>query len=974
MKANDSSLPDGQELTPKGAGPITIPDKNEIPQDQEKKEVGHNTRIEQAETRAEQAEARTEEAKTRTEQAEVRTEQAETRTEQAKTRTEQAEIRTEQAETRSEQAIRDSELSYRRLFEAAKDGILILDADTGQISDVNPSLMQILDFSHEELVGTLLWELGPFRDIVSNKAKFDQIHQQGYVLFENLPLETKAGRKIVVEFVSIVYQVGEGNVIQCNVRDITERKKTEQSLTLLNACVSNLNDIVLITDANPIDEPGPRIVFANEALERFTGYTQAETLGRNPRFLQGPNTDRRVLQEIRDALVQQKQIRRQLINYKKDGTEYWMDTDIVPILDAGGECTHFVAIARDISEVKKNEESLNLFRTLMDRSPDAIEVVDPETGRFIDVNETACQRLGYTRDEMLSLSIPDVIVAGDSPFSMQLNVEEIRRTGFKIIEGRHRRKDGSTFPSEVNVQYIDLNRGYLVAVVRDITERKRTEARFRRLVDSNAQGVIFWNTKGEITGANDSFLHTVRYTREDLEAGRINWLAMTPLEYAQLDRRALEEIAATGASALYEKELICKDGTRVPVLLGAASFEDNPEEGVCFFLDLTERKKLEHQFLRAQRMESIGTLAGGIAHDLNNILAPIMMSIDILKTMSDKPEAKNILETIQISARRGADIVRQVLSFARGIEGERIEVQPRHLLQDLESIIKDTFPKDIKLQFSVPNDIWTILGDPTQIHQILVNLCVNARDALPDGGSLSINVENCVLDEHYAMMNIQASLGHYICISVIDTGIGMTPDLIDKIFEPFFTTKELNKGTGLGLSTVMAIVKSHSGIINVYSEPGKGTTFKVYLPALDATSEARKEETQQVNLPRGNGETILVVDDEASILTITSQTLQAFGYRVLTATDGTEALAVYVENKKEVAVVLTDMAMPILDGPATIRALMKINPAVKIIGASGLHANGSLAKASGAGVKHFLTKPYTAGTLLRVIRTILDES
>jgi nitrogen-specific signal transduction histidine kinase/ActR/RegA family two-component response regulator len=390
--------------------------------------------------------------------------------------------------------------------------------------------------------------------------------------------------------------------------------------------------------------------------------------------------------------------------------------------------------------------------------------------------------------------------------------------------------------------------------------------------------------------------------------------------------------------------------------------------------DITEKKKIEAQFMRAQRMESIGTLAGGVAHDLNNILTPIMLSIEILKDLSTGPEAKNILQTLEVSAKRGADIVRQVLSFARGLEGQRIEVQPKHLLKDLESIIKDTFPKDIRLQFSVPNEIWTILGDPTQVHQILLNLCVNARDAMPNGGTLTVGVENCVLDEQYAAMNIQAKPGRYVKISVTDSGTGIPPDLIDKIFEPFFTTKALNKGTGLGLSTVMAIVKSHDGIVNVYSEPGKGTTFKVYLPAMETSSEVRKEQSEAANLPRGNGETVLVVDDEASILTITSQTLQAFGYRVVTAMDGADALSVYVQHRNEIAVVLTDMMMPVLDGPATIQALMRINPTVKIIAASGLNTNGGEAKPAGAGVKHFLTKPYTAGTLLKAMRAILDEA
>jgi nitrogen-specific signal transduction histidine kinase/CheY-like chemotaxis protein len=390
--------------------------------------------------------------------------------------------------------------------------------------------------------------------------------------------------------------------------------------------------------------------------------------------------------------------------------------------------------------------------------------------------------------------------------------------------------------------------------------------------------------------------------------------------------------------------------------------------------DITEKKKIEAQFMRAQRMESIGTLAGGVAHDLNNILAPIMMSIDVLKEIATEPQAKSILETIEVSAKRGADIVRQVLSFARGLEGERIEVQPKHLLKDLENIIKDTFPKDIRLRFSVPNDIWTILGDPTQIHQVILNLCVNARDAMPDGGALTIGAENCVLDEQYAAMNIQAKPGRYVQIYVADSGTGIPPELIDKIFEPFFTTKDLTKGTGLGLSTVMGIVKSHDGIVNVYSEPGRGTTFKVYLPALETSAEARKEQVEEAILPRGNGETVLVIDDEASILVITSQTLQAFGYRVLTAADGAEGVAVYARHMNEIAVVLTDMMMPVMDGPATIHALMRINPKVRIVAASGLGANGGTAKAVGQGVKHFLTKPYTAGILLRAMREILGET
>ena len=350
------------------------------------------------------------------------------------------------------------------------------------------------------------------------------------------------------------------------------------------------------------------------------------------------------------------------------------------------------------------------------------------------------------------------------------------------------------------------------------------------------------------------------------------------------------------------------------------------------------------------------------------------MSIELLRSTATDAESENILETIEVSAKRGADIVRQVLSFARGLEGERIEVQPKHLLKDMETIVKDTFPKDVRLEFSIANDIWTILGDPTQMHQIILNLCVNARDSMPNGGSLTVSLENCIIDDQYAAMNLESKAGRFVLISVADSGTGIPPDLLEKIFEPFFTTKELSKGTGLGLSTVSAIVKSHEGFINVYSEVGKGTTFKVYLPAMKVSPATNKEQTKRIGFRRGNGETVLVVDDEASILTITCQTLQAFGYKVLKAVDGAEAVSTYAQNPDEIDVVLTDMNMPVMDGRATIHALLRINPAVKIIAASGLNSNGAVTKVSDANVKHFLTKPFTAGTLLETVRATLDET
>ena len=387
---------------------------------------------------------------------------------------------------------------------------------------------------------------------------------------------------------------------------------------------------------------------------------------------------------------------------------------------------------------------------------------------------------------------------------------------------------------------------------------------------------------------------------------------------------------------------------------------------------MTEKRKIEVQFIRAQRMASLGLLAGGIAHDLNNVLTPIMLSIDMLKALVKDPEAAPLLETLELSARRGGDIVQQVLSFARGMEGQRIVVQPKYLLREIEQIIKDTFPKDIGLQFHLPHDTWTILGDPTQIQQVLLNLCVNARDAMPGGGTLTIEAKNCVVDEHYVAMNQQAEPGLYVAISVTDGGTGIPYDIIDKIFEPFFTTKPVGKGTGLGLSSVQAIVKNHDGFINVYSEPGRGTTFKICFPAQAGASDFISNAPEEISLPRGRGETILVVDDEPSIIAITRQTLEAFGYRMITATNGAEAVAVYAQNMDKVAAILTDLSMPVMDGRATVYALLKINPLAKIIAMSGLDESRSAIMAANAGIKHFISKPYTAGTLLKTLHSVID--
>jgi PAS domain S-box-containing protein len=395
---------------------------------------------------------------------------------------------------------------------------------------------------------------------------------------------------------------------------------------------------------------------------------------------------------------------------------------------------------------------------------------------------------------------------------------------------------------------------------------------------------------------------------------------------------------------------------------------DAPHSVLCIESDVTERKKLEEQIFRAQRMESIGILAGGIAHDLNNLLAPIMISIRLLRRDAKDSESQKIINTLEACSQRGAALVRQVLSFARGLEGQRIRVDLKNLLAELQLVMKEIFPRNIGLEFVLEEGVRAVSGDPTQLHQIFLNLCVNARDAMPNGGRLDINMENVVVDENYAADNPDSKTGEYVMVMVSDTGTGIAPGILDKIFEPFFTTKEHGKGTGLGLSTVLGIVKSHGGFIKVHSEPGQGTKFKVYLPARPVEQSPEIARLKPPGLRHGKGELILLVDDEPGIRVIAGRTLERFGYRVQLAGNGAEAAAIYAQHGHEISLVITDVSMPVMDGASLVLALKSINPQVRILVSSGLTTSHFIAEAREAGIHGFLPKPYTAEALLKALQ------
>ncbi len=505
----------------------------------------------------------------------------------------------------------------------------------------------------------------------------------------------------------------------------------------------------------------------------------------------------------------------------------------------------------------------------------------------------------------------------------------------------------------------------------EISERKQAEQKIHEqaaLLDITTDAILVRGLNNEIHYWNKGAEHLYGWTAVEIIGKNANELLYQIETLSQLQE--IQKKLTKSGTWQGELNQVHKKGQRIIVASRWTLIRDKdrqPKSILIVNTDITEKKQLESQLLRAQRLESIGTLAGGIAHDLNNIFTPILASAQLLQMKLPHLDERNlqVLKIIENNTRRGAALVKQVLQFARGVEGKRTIVQIGSLFLEIEQIVRETFPKSLEFYTNVKPDLWAVFGDATHLHQVLMNLIVNARDAMPDGGILSLYAENQFIDEHYARINLEASVGPYVAIAVTDTGIGMSSEIADRIFEPFFTTKEFGKGTGLGLSTVRGIIKSHSGFVTVDSQVGEGTEFKVFLPAVAVTATPLVEDLE---LPKGNGELILVVDDEVNILETTKISLEAYNYKVLTAGNGIDAIALYAQHKHDINLVLVDMMMPLMDGAVTIRTIQKLNSNAVIVAVSGLSGD----KLAGTtGVKAFISKPYLAEDLLQTLHNVL---
>jgi PAS domain S-box-containing protein len=894
---------------------------------------------------------------------------------------------------RAEETLRLSEEKYRTLVEESFDGIFIQKGP--KIIFANQRLHEMLGYVNSELEGMDHWLVyhPDYQDLTRERARARMRGEKVPSQYE-VKLQRKDGSSFDGEINARKIMFGNEPGIQVWVRDITERKRAEKALRESEERYRNI--LSNIEDGYYEVDIAGNFTFFNNSLCKILGYPEEEMLGMNNRVYMDKETERRVYQAYNQVYTTGEPLK--AFGYKiigKDGTERFLESHVSLLKNEKGERIGFRGIARDMTERKQAEEVLRKseeeFRLTFENAKDAIVWADPEAGVIIKCNKEAETLLGKKKEEIIGSHQTTLHPPQKAEYYTNMFKRHIEHKGVADDEAEVITKSGKIKPVNITASLTLVGgKPIIQGIFRDITERKQaeealreSEERYRTILENIEDGYYEVDLPGNFAFFNDSLCRMLGYSRDEM-------IGMGNQHYTDEENRkklfqAFNEVYRTGKPAKgFDWEVIKKDGTKVFGEVSVSLIKDSKGQSIGFrgiARDITERKRseqemaaLQEQLRQSQKMEAVGQLAGGIAHDFNNLLTIIKgySQLSLLDLKENDPLWGNIQE-IQKATQRATDLTRQLLAFSRRQILDLKVLDLNTLLKDLEKMLHRIIGEDIELTTLLTENLGRVRIDHGQFEQMILNLAVNARDAIPSGGKLTIETANVVLDEEYAHTHISVTPGAYVRLSVSDTGVGISLEVKEKVFEPFFTTKEKGKGTGLGLSTVYGIVKQSGGNIWVYSEPSYGTTFKIYLPRVEEDLDTLHGRDESDFLPRG-GETVLLVEDEPSVRDLAHRLLNQQGYKVLEAANGEEALHVAQEHAGEkIHLLLTDVVMPRMGGKELADQLKILRPDIKVLYASGYTDNAIVHHGVLERGTHFLQKPFSPSGLVRKVREVLDR-
>jgi len=721
--------------------------------------------------------------------------------------------------------------------------------------------------------------------------------------------------------------------------------------------------------------PDWTIPFMGASIERIVGYAPEEfTSARKPWYEIVHPEDRDTLkQRVLEAVRARERVLR--LEYRllhRDGSARWVADRRQMIYGNTGRLRWVDGLILDITDRKRSDVALRLTQFSVDRGSDAAYWMDRD-GRLIYANDRMCEALGYSREELLSMRIQDINPEFPSA-RWPHHWDELRERRSFSAESTHRAKDGRLLAVEISANFLEFGgKEYNCVYARDISARKRDaelivlERDFSKAVLDSLPGIFYlFDRKGKFLRWNRNFEEITGYSAEEIGA-------MHPLNLFSGPEKALVHGRITDAfskgAAEVEADLVTKDGRKVTYFFTGHTFRGKEEPFLIGTgIDISERRKLEEQLRHSQKMEAMGLLAGGIAHDFNNLLTGILGYANLVSHRGGSdPEIAKAAGIIQRSAERASLLTSQLLGFAERGKNLNMPVELDRVVGSVTSVLARTQDPRIRIVTSLRPEGGCVLGDPSQLDQVIMNLAINACDAMPRGGQLKISTEPVLLDEVFCRERDWMSPGKYLLLSVSDTGVGIPPANLERIFDPFFTTKSQGKGTGLGLSMVFGIVKNHSGCVDVRSEEGAGTEFRVYLPE-SAEGAPKEGEEGERTLPFGRGR-ILLVDDQEPVREVAKDMLEALGYEVITAADGLEGISRYRVQWREIDLVILDMIMPNLSGGDCFRRMREINPKVRVVLSSGFSMDGAIQEVMNEGILAFIQKPYRLEELSRVVGT-----